>query len=55
MKPVINYKNKTGKHMNTWRLNSILRGKKWGPKEITVKNKKQLENHEKKNTTMQNL
>ena len=55
MKLEIKYKKKTGKIINMWRLNNILRNNQWVNEEIQVKIKKHLETNEDRNTTYQNL
>ena len=55
MKLEINYKKKTGKSKNMWRLKNILLNNKWVNEEIKVKMKNHLETNENGNTTLQNL
>ena len=50
----INYKKKTAKNTNTWRLNSMLLNK-WITEEIKEEIRKYLETNENKNMMIQNL
>ena len=51
----MNLKEKTQKHSNSWRLNSILPNYEWLNKEIKEEIKKFLETNENEHTTAQNL
>jgi len=52
----IDFKRKTGKHTNMWRLNNMLLNKQWVNKEIKDKiKKKYLETNENGNKAFQNL
>ena len=55
LKPETNLKEKTLKHSNSWRLNSILLNNEWVKNEIKEKIKKFLETNENELTTMQNF
>lgn len=55
MKLGINNKRKTGKFMNTWKLNSTLLNNQWNKKEIKGKILKFLETNENGNITCQNM
>ena len=55
MKLEINYKKKTGKNTNTWRLNNMLLKNQQVNKEIKVEIRKYLETNENENTTFQYL
>ena len=46
MRPEINYKEKTAKNTNTWRLNNILLNSKWITEEIKEEIKIYLETNE---------
>ena len=50
-----NLKEKTQKHSNSWRLNSMLLSNKWVKKEIKEEIKKFLETNENELTTTRNL
>ena len=50
-----NLKEKTQKHSNSWRLNSMLLNNEWVKKEIKKEIKKSLETNENEPTTTQNL
>ena len=50
-----NLKEKTQKHSNSWRLNSMLLNNKWVKNEIKEGIKKLLETNENEHTTIQNL
>ena len=49
----INYKNKTGKFTNVWRLNNMLLSNQWVKGEIKREMKKYLETHTNGNATYQ--
>ena len=51
----INYKRKTEKNINTWRLNNMLLNNQWITKEIKEEIEKYLETNENENTMIQNL
>ena len=53
MRLKINYKKKTTKNTNTWRLNNMLLNNQWITEEIKGEIKKYLETNE--STTIQNL
>ena len=53
MRLEINYKKKTAKNTNTWRLNNMLLHNQWITKEIKEEIKEYLETNENKNTTIQ--
>ena len=55
MRLEINYKKKTVKNTNTWRLNNMLLNNKWITEEIKEEIKKYLETNDNENTTIQNL
>ena len=55
MRLVINYRKKSVKYTNTWRLNSTLLNKKEITEEIKEEIKKFLEANDNENTTTQNL
>ena len=55
MRLEINYKKKTVKNTNTWRLNNMLLDNQWINKEIKEELNKHLETNENKNTTIQKL
>ena len=55
MRLEINYKKKTIKNTNTWRLNNMLLNNQWVTEEIKEEIKKYLETNEDKSTTIQNL
>ena len=50
-----NLKEKTQKHSNSWRLNSMLLNNEWINNEIKEEIKKFLETNESEHTTVQNL
>ena len=51
----INYKKKTVRNTNTWRLNNTFLNNKQGTEEVKRKIKKFLETNDNENTTIQNL
>ena len=51
----INYKKKTVRNINTWRLNNMLLNNQWVIEDIIRKFKKFLETNDNENTTTQNL
>ena len=55
MKLEINYKKKTGKSTNMWRLNNMLLNNKWVKEDIKREIKKYFETNENGNTTYQHL
>ncbi|KAF6372017.1 hypothetical protein mRhiFer1_009756 [Rhinolophus ferrumequinum] len=55
MKLVINYRKKTGRHTNSWRLNNMLLNNEWVKQEIKEEIKRHLETNETENTMTQNL
>ena len=55
MRPDINYKNKTVRNTNTWRLNSTFLNNQQVTEEIKRKIKKFLETNDNENMTTQNL
>ena len=55
MRLEINYKKKTVKNTNTWRLNNMLLSNQWTIEEIKEEIKKYLEKNDNKNMTTQNL
>ena len=55
MRLEMNYREKTVKHTNTWRLNNILLNNQEITEEIKEEIKKYLETHDNANTTIQNL
>ena len=55
MRLEINYKKKTVKNTNTWRLNSMLLNKQRITEEIKVEIKKYIETNENENMMIQNL
>ena len=55
MKLNINYKKKTAKTRNTWRLNIVLLNNKWITEEIQQEIKKYLEINENRNMMIQNM
>ena len=55
LKLEINLKEKTQKHSNSWRLNSMLLNNEWVKNEIKEEIKKFLETNENEHTTVQNL
>jgi len=55
MKLEINYKKKTGKFTNMWRLNDTLLNKQWVKEDITREIKKYFQKNENGNTTYQSL
>ena len=55
MRLEINYKKKTVKNTNTWRLNNVLLNNQWITEEIKGEIKKYLETYDNENTTIQNL
>ena len=55
MKLETNLKEKTQKHSNSWRLNSMLLNNEWVKNEIKEEIKKFLETNENELTTVQNL
>ena len=55
MRLKINYKKKTAKHTDTWRLNIMLWNNQWITEEIKEEIKKYLETNENENTMIQNL
>ena len=55
MKLEINYKKKTGKPIDQWRLNDILWNNQRGNEDIKGKIKKYLDTNENGNTIYQNL
>ena len=55
MRLEINYKKKTIKNTNTWKLNNMLLNNQWVTEEIKEEIKKYLEIKENENTTIQNL
>ena len=55
MRLEINYRNKTVKNTNTWRLNSVLLNNQEITEEIKEEIKKYLETNDNENTTTQNL
>ena len=50
-----NLKEKTQKHLNTWRLNNMLLNNEWVNNEIKEEIKKYLKTNENEHTTIQNL
>ena len=54
MKLEINYKKKTGKYANAWRLNTMLLNNEWVINEIKEEIKRYLETNENENTMTQN-
>ena len=55
MKLDINFKKKTVRNTNTWRLNNTFLNKQQGTEEIKREIKKFLETNDNENTTTQNL
>ena len=55
MRLEINYKTKTARNNNTWRLNNMLLNNQWITEEIKGEIKKYLETNESENATVQNL
>lgn len=55
MKLEINYKKKTGKFTNMWKLNDVLLNKQWVKEDITREIKKYFQKNENGNTTYQSL
>ena len=55
MRLEINYRKKTVKNTNTWRLNNMLLNNEWITEEIKEEIKKYLETNENKSMTIQNL
>ena len=55
MRLVINYRKKSVKNANTWRLNNTLLNNQWITEEIKEEVKKYLETNDNENTTIQNL
>ena len=55
MRPDINYRKKSVKNTNTWRLNNTLLNNQEMTEEIKEKIKKYLETHDNENTMIQNL
>ena len=55
MKLNINYKKKTAKTRNTWRLNIVLLNNKWITEEIQEEIKEYLEINENRNMMIQNM
>ena len=55
MRLEINYKKKTVKNTNTWRLNNMLLTNQWITEEINEEIKKYLETNDNENTMIQNL
>ena len=53
MRLEVNYKKKTSRNKNTWRLNNMLLNNQWITEEIKEEIKKYLETNENKNTTIQ--
>ena len=51
----INYKEKTAKNTNMWRLNNMLLNNQWITEEIKEEIEKYLETNENKNTMIHNL
>ena len=51
----INYKKKTVRNINTWRLNCTFLNNQWVTEEIKREIKKFLETNDNENTTIQNL
>ena len=51
----MNYKTKTGKCTNTWKLNNMLLNNEWIFNEIKEELKRYLETNENENTVTQNL
>ena len=51
----INYREKTVKNTNTWRLNNVLLNNQWITDKIKEDIKKHLETKDKENTMIQNL
>ena len=55
MKPEINHKKNTEKHIKTWRLNNLLLNNEWVNNEIKEEIKIYLKTNENENTTAWNL
>ena len=55
MRLEINYRKKTVKNKNTWKLNNMLLNNQWITEEIKEEIKKYLETNDNKNMTIQNL
>ena len=55
MKPEINHKKNTEKHIKTWRLNNLLLNNEWVNNEIKEEIKRHLEANENQDTMIQNL
>uniref|UniRef100_A0A671F145 exodeoxyribonuclease III n=1 Tax=Rhinolophus ferrumequinum TaxID=59479 RepID=A0A671F145_RHIFE len=55
MKLEMNYRKKTGRHTNSWRLNNLLLNNEWVKQEIKEEIKRYFETNENENTTTQNL
>ena len=51
----INYKNKTAKNTNSWKLNNILLNNQWIIKEIKEEIKRYLKTNDNEDATIQNL
>ena len=51
----MNYRKKTKKHTDMWRLNNILLNNKWFSNEIKEEIKRYFETNENENTTTQTL
>ena len=54
LKPEINYKEKTKKHTNKWRLNNMVLNNEWANNEIKGEIKRHLETHKNEKATTPN-